>query len=223
MDHTQPPLHATITLKAAPALVFAQALPGESTLPGPANSFTISVDVAVSYDMLANAANGFLAGRRFNLNEGFLAQHIVVQNCRFMAANGKLAAQVAFTGSLAGSVFLTGRPVFNPSEKTLVLQDVSYEIETNNLLLKGAKWIFNKIILDEIKKHADIDVSTQLQKAQSAIESAINKTWMPGLQSSGTVTLVTVTGITPAANQLVLHTQCNGTLQVTAVPALLVL
>jgi hypothetical protein len=142
-------LNLNIGITASPVVSFEKAIQGRSPVPdlttaASTGGFSIYLDAALQYDSLSRVVNAYMAGKRFDLSEGLFAKHIAVKEVT-LAGNeaGNLLIKVDFTGSFNGTAFFNGRPVYNAATKTLEVQDLDYDLQTKNLLLKTAKWLFN--------------------------------------------------------------------------------
>lgn len=179
------------------------------------NGFAFELDALVSFEALGQVLRTFLQGKRLELTEGFISQHILIDNCRLESSGNDLIAQVAFSGSYTGIIYLKGTPFYNTLSRQVELQSVTYELETKSLLLKGMKWIFGKLILEEIKKYTSIDVTRYYDLATQRINELLNKKWSQGIQASGTTEAVAITGIQVGQEQLLIRTCCSGSLKLT--------
>jgi len=214
-----PLLQATIGLTAAPALFFVKTGTPEPQLSlsqaRGANGFSIQLEAAFPYAALSNVANGYLEGRRFELSEGFIKQHIIIKRCNILSHADKIAVQVQFSGSFSGTLYFTGIPYYNPALQRIELQNFAYDLNTTNFLLKGAKWLFNKVILEEIQKHTVLDLSAYFTKATNAVHAVLNKELTKGVQAEGALDAIVITGIEPQQSGLLIKSQCSGRLKLT--------
>ncbi|HET7898168.1 MAG TPA: DUF4403 family protein, partial [Flavisolibacter sp.] len=159
--------------------------------------------------------NGYLAGKRFDLTDGLLAQHIVVQQVS-LAGNeeGKLLIKLDFTGSFNGTAFFAGKPTYNAAAQTLEVQDLDYDLQTKNLLLKTAKWLFNKKIESELKKASTISLSAYFETAQKALNTYLNQEWAKGIKGSGSVKDLHLVSAQALPQHLLIKTACSGNLSI---------
>ncbi|HEU4902530.1 MAG TPA: DUF4403 family protein, partial [Flavisolibacter sp.] len=186
-------LNMNIGITASPVVSFEKAAPATTAVPdlaaaGNAGGFSIFLEAALQYDSLSRVVNGYMAGKRFDLSEGLFAKHIVVNNVT-LAGNelGNMLIKVDFTGSFNGTAFFNGKPAYNAATKTLEVQDLDYDLETKNLLLKTAKWLFNGKIQSELKKASSINLGSYFDTAQKSLNAYLNKEWTKGIKGSGSV------------------------------------
>lgn len=210
-------LHLDIRLATTPAITFLN--PGGAARSVPVlqaaavNGFALELDALVSYASLSQVLRTFLQGKRLELTEGFISQHIIINDCKLESTGSDLIAEVPFSGSYTGLFYLKGTPFYNTASQQVELQNVTYELKTKSLLLKGVKWIFGKLILEEIKKYTAINVSRFYDMLTTRINDLLNKPWGPGIQPTGSIETITITGIQAQPSQLLLRTYCSGNLQ----------
>ena len=179
------------------------------------NGFALALEVRLPYSSLSNAVNTFLQGKRFEITEGFMNQHVIITTCNLQGGPaGTLIVGVRFAGSFTGTAYLTGKPVYNAATRKMELTNFNYDLKTNNFLLKGAKWLFNRIILEEIQKYTEFDLTPYYHRATLQLNDALKKQWANGIQLTGKVEQLTITGVQAQPQHLSFAMQCLATLQV---------
>jgi hypothetical protein len=180
------------------------------------NGFALAMEARLPYNHLSKVVNTILHGKRFEITEGFMNQHIIISNCNMQGGpGGTLIVEVRFAGSFAGTAYLTGKPVYNAATQRIELANFKYDLKTNNFLLKGAKWLFNRIILEEIQKYTEFDLTPYYHRATLQLNDALKKQWANGIQLTGKVEQLAVTGVQAQPQHLSVALQVLATLQVT--------
>ena len=214
-------LNINIGITATPVVSFARPDVEPSVVPALSNSnnpggFNIYLEAALQYDSLSNVLNGYLNGKRFDVAEGIFKKHIVVQHTAVSGdENGNLNIRVDFTGSYNGTAFFTGKPSYNPDKKAIEVQDLDYDLKTKSLLLKTAKWLFNKRIINELRNYTSFDLSQYYDTASKTLNTWLNREWTKGIQGSGAVTDLKLTSVYALPQHLLIRSNCVGQLSVT--------
>lgn len=208
-------LNVTLGLATTPQLRFLKAFGVEQTVTtgNQTNGFVLEVEAALSYAALSAALQTALQGKRFSLSEGLISQHVVADSCTLYSEANKLVVGVTFSGSFRGTVYFKGTPVYNAAAQQIELADFDYDLQTKNLLLKGAKWLFDKIISEEIIKRSRIDLAPVYKTATAKATSILNAEWATGVQAKGNIEQIALTKIETQPQQLLLRCRCRGTLQ----------
>lgn len=177
--------------------------------------FHIFLDARLHYDSLSRILNEQLRDQRFDMDKGPVKKTFIVKKCSIHGTgNEKLILKIDFTGSNSGTLFLTGRPVFNNFDQVIEIRDLDFDIRTKNLLLRHAEWIFNRKILTELNKYTRFDVSEYFFSAKMAANAQLNREWMKGLRSNGLLTVLKLIGIYPLHQHLVIRSHGSGHLSV---------
>jgi hypothetical protein len=213
-------LSINIGITASPAITFekpavaSSPVPDLSAAPGP-GGFSVYLDAVLKYDSLSRVANGYMAGKRFDLSDGLFAKHIIVKQVTIAAnAERRMLIKLDFTGSFNGTAFFTGNPVYNHATKTIEVQDLDYDLETKNVLLKTARWLFSGKIEQELKKNTSINLTTYFEQAQKSLETYLNKEWAKGIRGVGSVKELNVVSVESLPQHILIKTACAGSLSV---------
>ena len=213
-------LNINIGITASPAVTFEKqnkSLTQVPNLTAAANpgGFSIYLDAALKYDSLSGVVNGYMAGKRFDVSEGIFKRHIIVKEVTVAASpEGRMLIKVDFTGSFDGTAFFTGNPVYNAATKTIEVQDLDYDLQTKNLFLKTAKWLFSGKIEEELKKNTTINLTSYFDSAQKSLNTYLNKEWKKGIKGSGNIRDLKVVSVQPLPQHILVKTACSGNLSV---------
>lgn len=213
-------LNINIGISATPIVTFQKEATRQTPVPNLTPSanpggFSVFLEAALQYDSLSRVVNGYMAGKRFDLSEGLFAKHIIVKEVTVAGNNeGRMLIKLDFTGSFNGTAFFTGNPVYNAATKTIEVQDLDYDLQTKNLLLKTAKWLFSGKIESELKKNTAINLTSYFENAQKSLNAYLNKEWTKGIKGSGNVKELKVISVQPLPQHILIKTSCAGALSV---------
>lgn len=213
-------LNISIGITASPEITFTKPAVGSTPVPNLSNAavpggFSVYLDAALQYDSLSRVVNGYMAGKRFDLSEGVFAKYIVVKEVTIAAGpDNRMLIKLDFTGSFNGTAFFTGNPVYNAAAKTIEVKDLDYDLQTKNVLLKTAKWLFSGKIESELKKNTVINLTTYFEQAQKALNDYLNKEWAKGIKGMGSVKELKVVSVQPLPQHILIKTACSGALAV---------
>jgi hypothetical protein len=213
-------LNISIGITATPVISFARPDATVTTVPDltTANNpggFNVYLEAALQYDSLSKVLNGYLVNKRFDISEGLFKKHVIVKETTVSGdENGDLLIKVDFEGSFDGTIFFTGKPVYNAEKKTIEVQEMDYDLKTKSLLLKTAKWLFNKRIINELKKYTSFDLSAYYDTASATLNTWLNKEWTKGIRGSGSVSDLKLTAVHALPEHLLIRSNCVGKLSV---------
>lgn len=213
-------LNVYLGLTAKPVISFEEPAAKTSRIPdigafSRQQGFSIFLDAVLNYDSLSNLVNLELKGKKFDFKKGFIKKKFVIEDCRIYGGGfEKLIIRVKFSGTNDGVVYLVGKPVYDADKKTIEVADIDFDIKSKNVLLGTADWLFDKKITKEISKHTRFDLGAYIDTARAGLVNQLNREWMPGIQSSGSIRDIRLTGIYPMQQHLVIRSNCSGNLSV---------
>src|SRR5947199_2457564 len=156
-----------------------------------------------------------MANKRFDMNQGLIKNHIIIEHTSLSGTvEGNMLIKVDFTGSFDGTAYFTGKPVYDPEKKLIEVQNLDYDLQTKNLFLKTAKWLFSSKITSELKKYSSIDLSSYYDTASKTLNSWLNKEWTKGITGSGSITDLKLTAVHALPEHLLIRSNCVGKLNV---------
>lgn len=213
-------LNIHLGLSAKPVISFEKPATAVSKVPNmndfsQKNGFNVFVDAVLDYDSLSAILNSQVKGQRFDLDKGPVKKYIVVKEVKlYGTGNEKLIIQLDFTGSETGTVYLTGKPVYDKTTKKIEVKNIDFDVKTRDLLVKTAGWLFNKKITGEIQRYASFDLSSYIETAKRMVNQQLNKEWVKGIRSSGAMNELSIVGFYPFSKHLVIRSNFSGNLAV---------
>lgn len=177
--------------------------------------FSIFLDAQLNYDSLSNIVSQQINGQKFDFKKGPIKKTFIFKDCRlYGSGNEKLIIKVNFSGTDEGTMFLTGKPVYDKATHILELKDIEFDIKSKDALLKTADWLFSRRIITEISSHTRFDLTQYIESAKTNTSAELNKEWLKGISSKGSIKDIQLIGIYPLDKYLVLRSNCSGDLSV---------
>lgn len=211
-------LTTSLVLEARP--LFSTYRPEKQKIPLPSLHLTDTIpndtlklisDIHLAYDSLSVIINRFAGGTKLNIQK----KEIVIDSVRITGANNQqLIFKVTFSGDKRGTLYVTGKPVFNATLQQIELTQVDFDLETKSALLKTAKWLFSDRILNEITKSSRQDLKPQLDQLLKQLNKSLRYE-QNGFYVSGTVTQLVVEHVFPETDRLLVRVSAKGKLGMT--------
>ena len=175
------------------------------------SGFNLNLDIRASYDSLSAFVGKEFVGQEFD----FKRKKIFVTGIKISGAQDqKLVFKMDFDGSKKGTIYLTGIPVLDIISQKISMKDLDFDLETKSVLLKTAKWMFNKKILEELEKNTVFELKDLLNESKSNIVSAINTEITKGVKMSGSVNQISLQEIYLDKENMLLRSEVTGTLKI---------
>ena len=213
-------LNISLGLTARPRVSFEQPIEIRSKVPPLAptraqKGFSIVLDAMLSYDSLGKILNSKLAGKEFDFKKGFIKKKFILDSCQIYGGGfDKMVIKINFSGTNTGIFYLVGRPMFDPDKRMLEIKEVDFDIKSKNILLGSADWLFDKKITKEIIKQSRFDLGAYIDSAKITMNQQLNTDLAKGVHSVGNIQNITLSGIFPMQNQLIIRSKCEGELAV---------
>ena len=173
------------------------------------------LDAILSYDSLGKILNSKLAGKEFDFKKGFIKKKFILDSCQIYGGGfDKMVIKINFSGTNTGIFYLVGRPMFDPDKRMLEIKEVDFDIKSKNILLGSADWLFDKKITKEIIKQSRFDLGAYIDSAKITMNQQLNTDLAKGVHSVGNIQNITLSGIFPMQNQLIIRSKCEGELAV---------
>jgi len=143
------------------------ALPNIQALKSPSDTFKVNLLTDIPYTTINRIIQEQIGDSTFV----FGSRHIRFETFRVYGTKEKMAVETNVTGSIKGTLYLTGIPYFNVADTTLRIKNLTFDLKTRNLLINSAKWLFSGKMERTIEKSIAIPFASNV----SGIESQISQ------------------------------------------------
>ena len=100
--------------------------------------------------------------------------------------DGKMIIALSMTGSLNGTIYLSGYPSYNPTTKEIYFDKLDYVLDTKSALMKTANWLAEGIVLRKIQENCRYSIQPNLEEGKKNIMPYLNNySPMPGIFVNG--------------------------------------
>jgi hypothetical protein len=103
--------------------------------------------------------------------------------------------RIDFAGSKEGRIHLRGTPVLDTARQSLSIPDISYALESRDLVLKMAKSLLKNKIRHSLQGNSYLDLATVLKTNLPTLNAALNRQVAPHLYSSGEIRQLKLIGL----------------------------
>jgi len=213
-------LYVHLSLSAKPVISFEKPEDKNPVIPNMGGTskrqgFSIFLDAMLNYDSLSNILNRHLANKEFDIDKSGVKKKFIINDCSLYGNNSeRLVIKVNFRGSNSGTIYLTGKPVYDKQQRILELKEIDFDLQSKNALLKTAEWLFNRKIINEIAAATRFELTSYIDTAKTMINQQLNHEWIKGVSSAGNIQDIQLINIYPLAKSLVIRSNCTGTLSV---------
>ena len=123
----------------------------------------------VSYKSADSLAKQYLRGKTFTQGK----RTVTVTDIKVFGKNDKMVIGTTLKGSINGTIYLTGIPVFDQETQTVKIKDIDYDIETKNKLLKTADWLMHGTFVKMIEPSLTMPIGDKLEESRKMIQNQL--------------------------------------------------
>jgi hypothetical protein len=134
------------------------------------NDFVIRLRTDVPYEEAERLAKQELLGETFS--EG--KRSVTIEDLELYGQGNKLIVNTKLSGSYNGSIYLTGRPVYNPKKNVVDIKDLDFTLETRNFLHKSAAWLLKGTLRKRIEENMNFLLQYNLDELKNQLQEQLN-------------------------------------------------
>lgn len=177
--------------------------------------FDTWLNAVYDYSFFNKLLNDSLRNKPFEL-EGrtFVIKNIELSGDQY----GKISIAVAFSGNRSGVLRLSGTPVLNRENQTLTMPDISFGVDTRDLMLNIGKNLFRKKIIRELKDQTVFDISALIEENRELITARLNQPVTEWMASRGDLDKLELVGIRAQKNSIQIQIYLKGKLMLIGSP-----
>jgi hypothetical protein len=114
------------------------------------------------------------------------SRKIKVMNVALWQKSGKIVIALDLSGSLTGTIYLTGLPKYNEAKKEIYFDNLDYAIDTKSSLIRTASWLASGTILKKMEESCRYSLQTNLEEGKKTMATYLsNFSPMPGVFVNG--------------------------------------
>jgi hypothetical protein len=186
-------------------------LPPLKLAPLALEGFHLALPISVDYERINQRLEQEMVGQQFQTP---LGDTVKVEGVQLYGSGDRLMLALRVSGGVNGTLYATGTPVFEEGMGMLKFVDLDFTMDTRNVLMRSADWMFHQNILGALRSHAYIDLSGQLQTLRSRLETALTRDLGPNARLEGEVMTLRPRGVYPTAGGVEVHVIAEGSLWV---------
>ena len=93
----------------------------------------------------------------------------MVQNVAMWQKDSKIIIALDMTGSINGTIYLSGIPNYNAITKEIYFDQMDYVLNSKGLLTKTANWLLQGVILKKIQENCRYSIKTNLEEGKKSL------------------------------------------------------
>jgi len=135
------------------------------------SSFVLNVYSEMNYDAATLLLRGLLIGKDFKSG----SRQVIIQDVTMTGVSGYALIGLDLIGSFNGRVYVYGSPRFDPSTDTVSIENLNFDISTQNLAHKTANWLLHGAILSSVKPFLKFSLRQKLLESQRMVQKTLSR------------------------------------------------
>lgn len=146
------------------------ALPSIQQLKLPSDTFKINLLTDIPYSTINRMIKEEMGDSTFVFGN----RRIRFETFRVYGTNEKIAVETKVSGSIKGTLYLTGVPYFHAEDTTLRIKELKFDIKTRNLAMSSARWLFSGKIERMISRSVAIPFKSNISEIEQQLTRFFN-------------------------------------------------
>jgi hypothetical protein len=155
-----------------PSLLEKKPLPELRTATRAAQDFTIQIRSELSFDAATEIAQKQLVGQEFY----FKKKVVRIEDIQIYGKGDLAYVKLIMSGSLKGELFLSGIPTFNSQTNELSIEQLDYDLQSKNVLVKAGSWLLNGTLQKQLQQYMRYSFDNEISNIRNDLSSRIKKT-----------------------------------------------
>lgn len=143
------------------------------------------------------------------------SRKVTVQKVDLWQKDNKMIIALDMTGSINGTIYLTGYPNYNAVTKEIYFDQMDYVLNTKSVLMKTANWLAEGMILKKIQESCRYSIKPNLDEGRNNLLPYLkNYSPMPGIFINGTLGELDFEKVQLTNNAIIAFIKTSGTMDV---------
>jgi Domain of unknown function (DUF4403) len=156
------------------------------------SGITLYLPADYEYTFLSKLLNDSLQNKSF-LYKG---RQVIIREVAIRGiGRHQLELRIDFAGSHEGRILLRGTPVVDTAKQTLSVPDISYSLESRDVLIKMARTLLRGKIRRSVKGNSVLDLAALLKTNLQVINAQLNRSIGANLHTNGEIRELKVIGL----------------------------
>lgn len=163
------------------------------------NGITLYLPANYEYSFLTKLLNDSIAGKSFE----YKGRQVIIKEVAIKGiGHHQLELRIDLGGSHDARILLRGTPVVDTARQALSVPDISFSIESGDLMVKMARAILRGKIRRTVQGNSYLDLAALLKTNLPSINAQLNRTVTPYLRTSGDIKELKLIGLLAGENSL---------------------
>ncbi len=133
------------------------------------NQFKINLFSEISYNSIDSLTKKYLKNETFSQDK----RSVTIKDIKVYGSDNKMIIGTTLAGSFNGTIYLSGKPVYDSISSNLKFTEIDFDIETQNALHKTASWLLHRKFTKMIEDKMFFPVGSKIEETKKLINQKI--------------------------------------------------
>ncbi|MET3127492.1 hypothetical protein ABID42_002607 [Arcicella rosea] len=178
-----------------------------------ADDFKVGIIAEIPLREAAKLTADTLIGQNFSFKDG--KYNVGVTEIDIYGDQDKMVIKAGLKGSINGSIYYKGVPAYDPTTKSVYLQNFDYDLKTKNLLVNTANWFFQGKFAKNMKDALTFKIGGQIDEMKKQMQANLtNNKVAKGITLNGSISELTPDKVYLTPNSIIAVINANGKLDI---------
>ncbi|MDO1448717.1 DUF4403 family protein [Rhodocytophaga aerolata] len=154
-----------------PEVVVNEQLPALQLVKQMPDKVSIGVSGQVSHAYASQILAEKFVDHTFTFSEG--KYEITLTSIDLYGHGENIVVKAGMAGSIEGTVYLKGKPYYDPDTQSVALWNLDYDLDTKNKLIKTANWLAKGKFVRTLQEKLRIPLGERMEEAKELIQSKL--------------------------------------------------
>ena len=141
------------------------------------DNFFITLGTDIPYSEATQMAKKMQVGQVYEFKNG--KYKIKIEDMEVYGSGELLTVKTLVSGKINGYIYLTGKPTYNEEKQSISMENVQFDVNTKNALLKTANWMFHGVFERKIQESMVFPIKDQLDFSRDRLRQALKNNKIP--------------------------------------------
>ncbi len=175
------------------------------------NKANVSIAAVSTYKSASRVVTENFKGQEF----GSGGKKVTVEKVELWEKDKKLIIALDLKGSVNGTIYLTGYPMYNTYTQEIFFDQLNYALDTKSVLLKSANWLLQSNIMRSIQENCRYSIAENLTEGKATFEEYLdNYSPVKGVFVNGTLNDITFDRMEVTSKAMIAFIKTSGEISV---------
>jgi Domain of unknown function (DUF4403) len=135
------------------------------------DDFQVAIIAEIPHDQAAKLTADTLVGQNFAFKDG--KYNVQVTSIDIYGHQDKMVIKSGLKGSIQGNIFFKGVPTYDPVKQAIYLEGFDYDLESKNLLVRTANWMFQGAFTKNMKEAMTFPIGSNIDEIKRQVQASL--------------------------------------------------